>query len=102
MRVAASDDGRSYRHCTGAKDILSNLAWYVGDRLWRWMRKKYPKAHVRTRLRYRRPSRLRRTHRVWQTDGCEQFQMSLLTGERYKRGWMRHPDFTKFAGEPDA
>ncbi|CBK42544.1 putative Reverse transcriptase (fragment) [Nitrospira defluvii] len=36
-----------YRHCTGAKDILSNLDWYVGDRLWRWMRKKYPKAHAR-------------------------------------------------------
>ncbi len=35
-----------YRHCTGAKDILSHLDWYVGDRLRRWMRKKYPKAHV--------------------------------------------------------
>lgn len=91
-----------YRHCTGAKDILSNLDWYVGDRLWRWMRKKYPKAHVRTLLRHRRPSRIRRTRRVWQTDGCEQFQMSLLKVERYKRGWMRPPDFTKFAGEPDA
>ena len=91
-----------YRHCTGAKDILSNLDWYVGDRLWRWMRKKYPKAHVRTLLRHRRPSRIRRTRRVWQTDGCEQFQMSLLKVERYKRGWMQHPDFTKFAGEPDA
>ncbi|MDH5320736.1 MAG: group II intron reverse transcriptase/maturase [Nitrospira sp.] len=91
-----------YRHCTGAKDILSNLDWYVGDRLWRWMRKKYPKAHVRTLLRHRRPSRIRRTRRVWQEDGCEQFQMSLLKVERYKRGWMQHPDFTKFAGEPDA
>jgi len=28
--------------------------------------------------------------------------MSLLKVERYKRGWMQHPDFTKFAGEPDA
>ena len=91
-----------YRHCTGAKDILSNLDWYVGDRLWRWMRKKYPKAHVRTLLRHCRPSRIRRTRRVWQEDGCEQFQMSLLKVERYKRGWMQHPDFTKFAGEPDA
>ncbi|MEK6801591.1 MAG: group II intron reverse transcriptase/maturase [Nitrospirota bacterium] len=91
-----------YRHCTGAKDILSNLDWYVGDRLWRWMRTKYPKAHVRTLLRHRRPSRIRRTRRVWQEDGCEQFQMSLLKVERYKRGWMQHPDFTKFAGEPDA
>lgn len=91
-----------YRHCTGAKDILSNLDWYVGDRLWRWMRKKYPKAHVRTLLRHRRPSRIRRTRRVWQEDGCEQFQMSLLKVERYKRGWMQHPDFTTCAGEPDA
>ena len=91
-----------YRHCTGAKDILSNLDWYVGDRLWRWMRKKYPKAQVRTLLRSRQPSRFRRTRRVWQENGCEQFQMSLLKVERYKRGWMPHPDFTKSAGEPDA
>jgi hypothetical protein len=91
-----------YRHCTGAKDILSNLDWYVGDRLWRWMPKKHPKAHVRKLLRRRRPSRLRRTRRVWQEDGCEQFQMSLRKVERYKRGWRPHPDFTTFAGEPDA
>jgi group II intron reverse transcriptase/maturase len=91
-----------YRHCTGTKDILSILDWYVGDRLWRWMRKKYPKARVRTLLRHRQPSRIRRTRRVWQEDGWEQFQMSLLKVERYKRGWMPHPDFTKPAGEPDA
>lgn len=91
-----------YRHGTGAKDILSNLDGYVGDRLWRWMRKKYPKAHVRSLLRHRRPSRIRRTRRVWQEDGCEQFQMSWLKVERYKRGWMPHPDFTTCAGEPDA
>lgn len=53
-----------YRHCTGAKDILSSLDWYVGDRLWKRMRKKYPKAHVRSLLRHRRPSRIRRTRRV--------------------------------------
>jgi hypothetical protein len=56
----------------------------------------------RTLLRHRRPSCIRRTRRVWQEDGCEQFQMSLLKVERYKRGWMQHPDFTTFTGEPDA
>jgi hypothetical protein len=40
----------------------------------------------RTLLRHRRPSCIRRTRRVWQEDGCEQFQMSLLKVERYKRG----------------
>ena len=31
-----------YCYCTGAKSILGGLDWYVGDRVWRWMRKKHP------------------------------------------------------------
>ena len=28
-----------YCYCTGAKDVLGGLDWYVSDRVWRWMRK---------------------------------------------------------------
>ena len=75
-----------YRYCTGAKEVLSNLDWYVGDRLWRWMRKKYPKASVSWLLRHRRPSHARPRARVWQADGLEQYQMAWLQVQRYRRG----------------
>lgn len=91
-----------YRYCTGAKAVLSRLDWYVRDRLWRWMRKKYPKASVRTLLGHRRPSRYRPTWRVWQGERLEQYHMSWLQVQRYRRGWMTAPDFTMIPGEPDA
>ena len=91
-----------YRYCTGAKNILSSLDWYVRDRLWRWLRKKFPKARVSSLLRYRRPSSIRPRWRVWQDGGYEQFQMGWLTVQRYHRGWMRPADFTWIPGEPDA
>ena len=91
-----------YRYCTGAKDVLTSLDWYVRDRLWRWLRKKYPKASVSSLLRYRRPSYVRRNWRVWQADGCEQYQMGRLKVQRHRRGWMNPADFTLTPGEPDA
>lgn len=91
-----------YRYCTGAKDILTSLDWYVGDRLWRWLRKKYPKASVAQILQRRCPSRIRPTRRVWQEDGIEQYLMGWLKVQRYQRGWMRPPDFACVVGEPDA
>jgi group II intron reverse transcriptase/maturase len=36
-----------FRFCYGAKAVLSQLDWYTDDRLWRWMRGKYPKASNR-------------------------------------------------------
>jgi RNA-directed DNA polymerase len=87
-----------YRYCTGAKDVLTDLDWYVGDRLWRWMRKKHPTAKVAWLLRHRRPSKLRRSRRVWQEYGYEQHQMNLLTVQRYRRGWMRPADFMEVPG----
>ena len=91
-----------YRYCTGAKEVLSMLYRYVRDRLWRWMRKKYPKSRVAEILRHRRPSQLRPTCRVWQQHGHEQYHMAWLKVQRYQRGWMKQPDFMTLAGEPDA
>ena len=91
-----------YRYCTGAKDILSDLDWYVGDRLWRWMRKKYPKSRVANRLRQRRPSHIRPSCRVWQEHGYEQYHMGWLKVQWYQRGWMKPADFMQPVGEPDA
>ena len=83
-----------YRYCTGAKKILFSLDWYVRDRLWRWLRKKMPKAQVSSLLRFRKPSSIRPAWRVWRDGRSEQFQMGWLTVQRYRRGWMRAPDFT--------
>ncbi len=91
-----------YRYCTGAKKILFSLDWYVRDRLWRWLRKKMPKAQVSSLLRFRKPSSIRPAWRVWRDGRSEQFQMGWLTVQRYRRGWMRAPDFTWTSGEPDA
>jgi RNA-directed DNA polymerase len=91
-----------YRYCTGAKDVLASLDWYVSDRLWRWLRKKYPKASVSSLLRYRRPSAVRPTRRIWHAGQYTQYQMNWLKVQRYHRGWMRPADFTIFPGEPDA
>lgn len=91
-----------YRYCTGAKDVLIKLDWYVTDRLWRWLRKKYPKATVPSLLRHKRRSAIRPTYRVWHAGPYSQYQMGWLKVQRYRRGWMRPADFTVIPGEPDA
>jgi hypothetical protein len=65
-----------YRYCTGSKDTLNDLDGYVSDRVWRWMRKKYPKASVRWLLGHRRPSSIRPAWRVWQSQGVEQYRLA--------------------------
>ncbi len=94
--------GNFYRHCTGAKDILSSLDWYVSDRLWRWMCKKYPRAGAQEIARYRKPSSQRPNCKVWKEEGREQFLMGYLQVRRFQRGWMRTPDYAMVSGEPDA
>ena len=91
-----------YHYCTGAKKILANLDWYVRDRIWRWLRKKFPKANVHSILKNRSSSRIRPKWKVWQTERLEQYQMSWLKVMRYRRGWMKPASFIMIPGEPDA
>lgn len=93
--------GHYYRFCTGAKPIFHKIDWYVGDRLWRWMRKKHPKAGVREIMQYRRQSSAHPNCRVWREGKEEQFLMGYLTVQRFKRGWMRPPEYALTSGEPD-
>ncbi|HZD53055.1 MAG TPA: group II intron maturase-specific domain-containing protein [Woeseiaceae bacterium] len=94
--------GHFYRYCTGAGDAFASLDWYVSDRMWRWRRKKYPKARQSEVANARMPSRTRPTWRVWQADGQELYLMSWLSVQRYRRGWMGTPAYAMVPGEPDA
>ena len=94
--------GAYYRYCVGAKNILSHLDLYVDQRLWRWMRKKRRKTPGRKVAVLRRPARNNPGRKVWAERGTEQYIMSSLTVMRFKRGWMRKPDFAIAPGEPDA
>ena len=93
--------GYFYRYCTNAKGILHQLDWYVGDRLWRWMRKKYPKANAQEIARGRQPLANGR-QKVWKQGPHEQFLMGRISIGRYRRGWMDKPDYAMTSGEPDA
>ncbi len=93
--------GYFYRYCTNAKKPFVQLDWYVGDRLWRWMREKHPKAGARWLAQQRRRS-TNGSRMVWQADQYEQFLMGRIPVRRYRRGWMGSPDYAKTPGEPDA
>ena len=94
--------GAYYRYCVGAKNILGHLDLYVDQRLWRWMRKKRRKTPGRKVAALRRPARNNPGRKVWAERGTEQYIMSTLTVMRFKRGWMRKPDYAITPGEPDA
>ena len=89
-----------YRFCAGAKMILCSIDWYVWHRLWRWMRKKYPKAGARQIL--RGLGRIR-GRRIWHDGREEQFLMRRLRVERYNfKKWMRRPDSAMVSEELSA
>lgn len=94
--------GNYYRFCTGAKAKFSSLDWYVGDRLWRWMMKKYPKSSRRKLMTHRKTSLIHPGYKVWMEMREEQFLMSYLSVMRFRRGWMNLPDFAMTSGKPDA
>jgi len=94
--------GHFYRFCTGAKVIFSSQDWYVSDRLWRWMVKKHPKSGRRELMARRTTSRNFPGSKVWRDGLEEQYLMAYLPVKRFKRGWMKSPDFALTSGEPDA
>lgn len=89
-----------YQFCTNAKPIFATLDWYVRDRLWRWMRRKYPKANATAIARHLCPGATPR--RIWTAGNQTQFLMSSVPVMRFRRGWMRGPDYAGSLGEPDA
>jgi len=94
--------GNYFRFCTGAGQLFASLDFRVGDRIWRWLMKKHGRlSRKRTALR-RLPSRLHPTRRVWREGRTEQFLLSSLRVERFRRGWMRTPAYAMVPGEPDA
>jgi RNA-directed DNA polymerase len=94
--------GGFYRFCTGAGRRFASLDHYVGDRIWRWLMKKHGSLHRKRSTIRRLPSIVRPTRKVWREDRTEQFLLSSLRVERFRRGWMRPPAFTTVPGEPDA
>ena len=94
--------GNYYRFCTGSSRQFAALDFYVGDCIWRWLMKKHKKLHCkRTRL-VRLPSLVRPTRNLWREGNVEQFLLSMLRVERFRRGWMRTPAYICVPGEPDA
>ena len=91
-----------YRYCAHAGRVFSGLDWYIRDRLWRWLRKKRPKAGAHDIQGALLPSRMRPTRRVWQEGRVEQYMLTFTPVCRYRLAWMRTPDFAMSSGELDA
>ena len=92
-----------YRHCVGAKRILSALDWYVRQRLWLWLRGKHKRVPTRRLTKaWHRVSRDHPGNRVWAEGGVEQYLMSYVRVVRFELNWMKSPVFAKTFGEPDA
>jgi group II intron reverse transcriptase/maturase len=94
--------GHFYRFCTGAGRIFAQLDFYVGDRIWRWLMKKHGRPGRTRSTLQRQPSRVKPSRRVWRAGTREQFVLSGLKIERFRRGWMRTPAYAMVPGEPDA
>jgi group II intron reverse transcriptase/maturase len=91
-----------YRYCVGAGKMFSSLDWYIGDRLWRWQRKKRPKASLSEIAKGRQPSDRRLTVRLWREGPIEQYKLAWTPVGRYRLAWMDTPYFATSSGEPDA
>ena len=91
-----------YRYCAYAFDVFTRIDWYVGDRIWRWLRYKRPKASAHEISAFRKPSQYRRTRKVWRDGPIEQVVLAWTPVRRYRLAWMGTPDFAMSSGEPDA
>jgi hypothetical protein len=92
-----------YRYCARAGRIFTDLDWYVGKRLWIWLRRQRPKTRGGVILRdhYLRSDR-RPTRRLWRDGPDEQHMLAWTQVRRFRYCWMGTPDFAMSSGEPDA
>jgi hypothetical protein len=91
-----------YRHCAYAGRVFTSLDWYTGMRIWRWLRKKRPKARERDLWEAHQPSSRRTTRRLWREGPIEQHLLAWTPVCRFRLAWMEKPDFAVSSGEPDA
>jgi group II intron reverse transcriptase/maturase len=91
-----------YRHCAYAGRVFTSLDWYTGMRIWRWLRKKRPKARESDLWEAHQPSSRRTTRRLWREGPIEQHLLAWTPVCRFRLAWMEKPDFAVSSGEPDA
>ena len=91
-----------YRYCVGAGHVFVDLDWYVGLRLYCWLRRKRPKARASELWGLKQPSSRRPTRRLWREGSVEQHLLGWTPVCRYRLAWMGTPDFAVSSGEPDA
>ena len=91
-----------YRYCVGASRVFTNLDWYVGDRIRRWLHRKRPNSGAREIWTAYQPSTRRPTRRLWRDGEVEQYQLAWTPVGRFRLAWMRTPDFAMSSGEPGA
>jgi len=91
-----------YRHAWGAKKVFNGLDHYVWWTIARWLKKKHRISLRRLAPRYGWKKPGGRSLR-WRGGDVRLFEMSTVTVEQYKLGWMRGADFArKVDGEPGA
>jgi RNA-directed DNA polymerase len=91
-----------YRYCAYAGRVFTSLDWFIGKRIWRWLRKKRPKASERDLWAACQPSSRRTTRRLWRDGPIEQHLLAWTPVCRFRLAWMGKPDFAMSSGEPDA
>jgi len=94
--------GYAYRHCFGAHRVFKSIDWYVWDRIWQWLRRKYPDTGAKKICAQYLRLHHRWCQRVWQDGKHEQFLVDTIHVGRFRFAWMRPPDYAMTSGEPDA
>lgn len=93
--------GRYYQHCYNAKAIFHRNDYYVWDRLWRWLKKKYPKTSRRQIYRQYWKRLPNRNRSVW-TDFRPVALMADLKVGRHDLSKLSYPDYALNTGKPGA
>jgi group II intron reverse transcriptase/maturase len=94
--------GYAYRHCFRAHRVFSRIDWYVRDRIWRWLRRKYPDTGARKLCAQFLGFHHQRRQRIWQDGKQEQLLVDTIHVGRFRLAWLRTPDYATTSGEPDA